>query len=424
MNRRWSFRVLKLYGDKFPDLLKLHNHSRLLKFACEVHWLPSRAASVRARSGGKLSLTRLSIQYVLSKLSRSSTIRALYLHRIDISPPQQRLILSIPCLRHLTLQQSTFIPGNESIPPTLIESFSFGTGTVSPDTATHILQPLANSLKTLDVGDASEVLYPLMNALQLAVLTCLRQNSTPYLHHFHGLSPHTSITELYIGPSTSQRWVIPVDYFQPPYLLPHLQHLSSPWRVAVRMIPGRPVKVFHDTELVGCDKTMLLGRLRQLAESTAEQGMEQIRTCHNMGAMGLIQALNTYIPHLRRLEIFVRDHHPLQVEAWKIGSNSSIIEIEIRFLRPTRDSLLSDERAYPEQPCRTLFTRLAEACPKLEHATFLAVNDVHGDGRSVFDANEQDVPSDCKLKFCKTSKRTWEEHLWGTEDGGNIIMSL
>jgi hypothetical protein len=112
VNRRWSFRVLKVYGDKLPDLLKLHNHSRVLKFARELHWLPSRVASVQARSGGKLSLTRLSIQYVLSKLSHSSALRALYLHRIDISPPHQRLILSIPSLRHLTLQQSSFVPGN------------------------------------------------------------------------------------------------------------------------------------------------------------------------------------------------------------------------------------------------------------------------------------------------------------------------
>jgi hypothetical protein len=274
------------------------------------------------------------------------------------------------------------------------------------------------------VGDASELLYPLMTDLRFDVLTSLRQQSTTYLHHFHALTPHTSITELYLGPTTAQQWLIPVDYFQPPQILPHLQHLSSPWRVAVRIIPGRPVKVFHDTELAGSDKTLLLGRLRQLAESTAEQGMEEIRMCHNIGVIGLLYALNIHVRHLRRLEIFVRDHHPLHVEAWKIASNSSIVEIEIRFLRPTRESLLSDARAYPEQPCRTLFTRMAEICPKLELVTFLAVNRVTVDGGSVFDENEQDVPSDCKLKFCKTSKRTWEEHLWGVEDEGNIIMSL
>lgn len=311
------------------------------------------------------------------------------------------------------------------MPPTLIESFSFGTGTVSPEPATHVLRLLAKSLKALDVGNASEVLYPLMNTLQFARLTNLRQHATTYLHHFYSLSCHTSITELYIGPGTSQQWVIPVDYFQAPHLLPHLQRLSSPWRVAVRIIPGRPVKVFHDTELLGgSDKITVLGRLRQLARSTAEQGMEQIRMCHNIGVIGLVCALNTNVPHLKRLEVFVRDHHPLQLEGWRIGCNSSIIEIEIRFLRPTRESLLSDERAYPEQPCRTLFITLAEVCHKLEQMTFLAANSLITDGGSVFDENEQDIPSDCKLKFRKTSKGTWEERMWGIEDRGNIIMSL
>ena len=309
------------------------------------------------------------------------------------------------------------------MPHTLIDTLSFGTGTVSPETATYILQLLANSLKTLDVGDASEVLYPLMDTLQFAVLKCLRQRPTTYLHHFHTLLPHTSITELYLGSSTSQRWVIPVDYFQPPHLLPHLQCLSSPWRVAVRIIPGRPVKVFRDTELMGCDETMLSARLGQLAESTAEHGMEELRICHNVGVIQLLHALDMHVPHLNRLEIFVWDHHPLQ-GAWKLGSNSSITEIEIRFFRPTRESLLGDASAYPEQPCRTLFTRLVEVCLKLEQVTFVAVNRLNVYDGGVFDEGEQDVPSDCKLKFCKTPKRTWEEHLWGTEDVGNIIVML
>jgi len=424
VNGRYPFRVLKLYGDKLQDLLKLHNHSRMLKFARELHWLPSRDALVRARSDGKFSLARLSIRYVLLNLAPSSAIRALYLYRGDISPHHQRLILSIPSLRHLTLQQSAFIPGDVSMPHTWIESLSFGTGTVSPEPATHILQLLANSLKTLDVGDASEVLYPLMNTLRFAVLKCLRQRSTAYLHHFNTLSPHTSITELYLGYFVPQRWVIPVGYFQPPQFLPHLQHLSSPWRVAVRIIPGRPIKVFRDTELMGCDETMLSERLCLLAESTAEQGMEEIRICHNIGVLRLLYALNTHVPHLKRLEIFVWDHHPLQFEAWEPGSNSSITEIEIRFFRPTRESLSYDESAYPEQPCRTLFTRLAEVCPQLEQVLFVAVNRSTVYGGGVFDEDEQDVPPDCKLKLCKTSKMTWEEHAWGTGDGGNILVIL
>ena len=402
----------------------LHNHSRMLKFARELHWLPSKKAPVRARSDGNFSLTRLSIQYVLLKLSHSSAIRALHLHRIAVSPHHQRLILSIPSLRHLTLQKSEFIPGNVTMPNALIESLSFGTGTVSPEAAIHILQLLAHSLKSLDVGDASEVLYPLMNTLQFAVLNSLRQNPTTYLHHFHALSPHTSITELYLGPSTSQLWEIPVDYFRPPYLLPHLQHLSSPWRVAVRIIPGRPVKVFRDTELMGRIGTIQWGWIHQLAQSTAEQGMEELRNCHNIGVLELLFVLNRCVPRLKRLEVFVWGHHPLQGVTFGPVGNSSIIEIEIRFLRPTRESLMSDPRAYPHQPCRTLFTKLARECPKLEQVTFIAVNISTVDGGRVFDENEQDVPSDCKLKFCKTSKGTWEEHLWRTGDGGNMIMSL
>ena len=401
----------------------LHNQSRVLKFARELHWLPSRRASARARSDGHFSLTRLSIQYVLLQLSHSSAIRALYLHDIAVSPHHQRLILSIPSLRHLTLQQSEFTPGNVTISHALIESLSFGTGTVLPEAAIHILRLLAYSLKSLDVGDASEVLYPLMNTLRFAVLKSLRQNPTTYLHHFHTLSPHTSITELYLGPSTSQQWTIPVDYFQPPHLLPHLQHLSSPWRVAIKIIPGRPVKVFRDTELIGSIGTMEWEWIRQLDRSTAEQGMEEIRNCHNIGIIQLLFVLNLYVPRLKRLEVFVWGHHPLQGVTWKPAGNFSIIEIEIRFLRPTRESLLSDPRAYPHQSCRTLFTRLVQECPKLKQVTFIAVKGPT-EGGCVFDENEQDVPSDCKLKFCKTSKGTWEERFWGTGDGGNMIMYL
>ena len=56
--------------------------------------------------------------------------------------------------------------------------------------------------------------------------------------------------------------------------------------------------------------------------------------------------------------------------------------------------------------------------------TFLAINKVCVGVRSVFDANEQDVPSDCTLEFGKTSKRTWEEHLWGRKGELNMIISL
>ena len=427
VNRRYPFRVLRIYGDKPLDLLMLHNHSRSLEFARELRWLPSRSrrAPVRARSDGTFFMARLSIQYVLLKLSRSSAIRALHLHRIVVGPQHQRLILSIPSLRHLTLQQAEFIPGNVPMPHATIESLSFGTGTVSPEPAIHILQLLAHSLKCLDVGYASEVLYPLMNTLRFAVLKSLRQNPTTYLHQFHTLSRHTSITELYLGPYASQRWLIPVDYFQSPHLLPHLQHLSSPWEVAVIIVPGRPVKSFRDTELMRCYGTIPPEWFSLLAESTALQGMEEIRICLNTGIIGLLYVLDRHVPSLKRLEIFIWDHYLLQGEAWKLSSKSSLIEIEIRFIRPTRGSLLWNASGYPEKPCRTLFMRLDEECPKLEQVTFIAVNYSPAvNPEREFDKNERDVPLDCKLKFCQTSNGTWEEHLWGTEDGGNILMGL
>ena len=413
VNQRCPFQVLRLYGDKPLDLLMLHKHSRVLKVARELHWLPSRKAPVRARSDGSFSLACLSIQYVLLKLSHSSAIRALHLHRIAVSPHHQRLILSIPSLRHLTLQQSEFIPGSVPMPHALIESLSFGTGTISLEAAIYTLRLLVHSLKSLDVGDASEVLYTPMNTLRFAVLKSLRQNPTTYLHHFHTLSPHTSITELYLGPSTSQQWEIPVDYFQPPHLLPHLQHLSSPWRVAVRIIPGRPVKVFHDTELMGYIEAT---QWRQLALSTARQGMEEIRHCHNNDVIGLLFVLNIYVPRLKRLEVFLSGRDPLLGMNWNPAANTSIIEIEIRFSTSTSEYLflLPNPRANRHrQQCRTLLKKLAQACPKLEQVTFIEVNKATVDGGSIFDENEQDVPSDFRLKFCKMfSEGTWKEHLW------------
>ena len=301
------------------------------------------------------------------------------------------------------------------MPRALIESLSFGTGTVSPEAAIHILQLLANSLKSLDVGDASEVLYSPMNTLRFAVLKSLRQNPTEYLHHFHALSPHTSITELYLGRSTSQQWEIPVDYFQPPNLLPHLQRLSSPWRVAVRIIPGRPVKVFHDTELTGG-----IGepQWRQLARSTARQGMEEIRHCHNDDVIDLLFGLNLYLRRLKRLEVFLSGCDPLLAMNWEPVGNSSIVEIEIRFVRSIRESLLPNPRAYQYKECRALLTQLEVECPRLEQATFIAMNKAPVDAASVFDEDERDVPSDCRVKFRKVPskllwiKGTWEEHLW------------
>ena len=311
------------------------------------------------------------------------------------------------------------------MPHALIESLSFGTGTVSPEPAIHILQLLAHSLKSLDVGDASEMLYPLMGTLRFAVLKSLQQNPTTYLHHFHSLSRHTSITELYLGPYTSYRWLIPVDFFRPPHHLPHLQRLSSPWRIAIRIVPGRPVKVFHDTEPVGYDSEISWERLCLLAESTARQGMEEIRICHSTGIIELLSLLNMHVPSLKRLEIFIWDHHPPQGKAWNLRSKSSLIEIEIIFLRPIRESLWLDARGYPEKPCRTFVMKLAEECPKLEQVTFITLNDWPTvDPWKEFAENEQDVPSDCKLKFCKTSSGTWEERLWGTRDEGNMIISL
>jgi hypothetical protein len=102
------------------------------------------------------------------------------------------------------------------------------------------------------------------------------------------------------------------------------------------------IQVLRDTELIRCDRLMVSGRLGNFL-SAAEQGMEEIRMRHNFSVIGLLIAFNAHAPRLKRLEVFVSDHHPLQSAGWG-WVPISVVEIEIRFYKTTREFLISDNR--------------------------------------------------------------------------------
>ena len=417
INTKAPFRKLKLTNSGFLELNSLYRYSRVLALANEVHWNPkSEKRRGRHHSTNGWNMVGLSMRLVLPILQTSSSLRLFEIHRLKVSPSHQRIILSVPTLRELVLNQSIFVPSTAKMPPSSITALTFVPGAAQPAPTAHILRLLSESLEALDVGYSSRTVYYTLMAspLQFPHLVSLRHKSQE-LNTLALLTSHLSITKLYIS--------VPISYQQldfTPDVLPRLRDLSSPWWVAEQLVPGRPVRAFADTGRRAVNLDDLEAKFSQLAQSTSTIDTLQMGVTR-ISAVRIFLMLAKRLPQLKRLQIWTPNiklrvnpdtgkgakWHPLK------KCPPSITDIEIRFRRPTKGST----RPPISRPfCHWMLYLAGKACPSLRVAMFAVLDSTESDIEPI------DIPPACKFKACKM-RGEWEEQrerAWTASEGEKV----
>jgi hypothetical protein len=400
-NTKTPFRKLKLTKSATSELSSLYRHSRLLAFADQVEWNPQpEQRRGRHHSTSGWTLVGLSIRIVLNALQTSSSLRVFEIHRLKVCSSHQRIILSVPTLRELVLNQSIFVQSTAKMPPPSITALTFVPGASQPAPTAHILSLLSESLEVLDVGYSPRTVYSTLLTMQFPRLVSLRHRSQE-LNTLAVLTSHLSITKLYIS--------VPISHQQLNFtgdVLPRLRDLSSPWWVGEQLVPGRPVQVFADTGRKSVNLDDLEAKLVQLARSTSHIEALQMSVTR-ISAIRIFLMLAKRLPRLKRLQIWT-PNVKLRVSPetgkgpkWNPLKKCppAITEIEIRFRRPTKGTLPSQiSRPF----CHWMLYLAARACPALKVAIFAVLDSKESD------VEQRDIPPVWKFKVCET-RGEWEE---------------
>ena len=405
INTKAPFRKLNLTKSGILELSSLYRHSRVLAFANEVHWNPKpEQRRSRHYSTNGWTMIGLSIRLVLPALQISSSLRLFEIHRLKVFPSHQRIILSVPTLRELVLNQSIFIPSTAKMPSSSITALTFIPGAALPAPTAHILGLLSESLETLNVGCFSGTVYSALLTLHFPRLVSLRHSSQE-LNTLAVLTSHLSITTLHVS--------VPISYQQLDFtldVLPQLRDLSSPWWVAEQLVPGRPVQVFSDTGKRAVNLDDLDAKLSQLGRSTSNIEALQMSVTR-ISAVRIFLMLAKRLSQLKRLQIWT-PNVKLRVNP-ETGKGAkwnplkkhppSITDIEIRFRRPTKGPLRSNiSRPF----CHWMLFLAGRACPALKVAMFAVLDSKESDMEA------RDIPPAWKFKACNMGGE-WEEQREG-----------
>lgn len=414
INTKAPFRTLKLTKSGILELNSLYRHSRVLTFANEVHWNPQPdKRRGRHHSTNDWSIVGLSIRVVFPALQASSSLRVFEIHRLKVCSSHQMIILSVPTLRKLILNQSIFVPSTAKMPPSSITALTFVPGVTQPAPTAHILRLVSESLETLDVGYSPKTVYYALLALEtlhFPRLVSLRHGSQE-LNTLAFLTSPLSITRLYISAPISYQ---PLDFTLD--VLPGLRDLSSPWWVAEQLVPGRPVQSFADTGKKAVNLDDLDAKLSQLARSTGNIEALHIGVTR-ISAVRIFLMLAKRLPRLDRLHVWTPNIklrvNPQTGQGTKWNPLKkhppSITDIEIRFRKPAKGSA----RSQISRPfCHWMLFLAGKACPALKVAIFAVLDSKEAE------IEPRDIPPAWKFKACKT-RGEWEEQrerLWAASE--------
>jgi hypothetical protein len=397
INTNAPFRTLKLIGNSVLGLLSLRRHARMLAFATKVHW-SSGGSLWHRRSTRPWTVTGQSIRFVLSVLQTSTSLRTLRLSGVEVKPPHQLVILSIPTLKKLILDRSYFVPTPIEVPLSSITALSFVGGAFKGHCASleHALGLLKNTLETLEVGYVPKNIFPILEAVQLPHLTSLYVTASGF-----NVTPRafSSITKLWITVLPGPRPLSLSDG-----LFPQLRELFSPWWIGDQLIPRRPVEVFHGIGMKGLELDRLQGSLALLSQST--RGIKELQLYMPHSIPRLLHLLATNIPQLQRLHLSTRPE--CVVAEWIAsqqtpieGNLNALTEVHIRFI----GTLYYIDWCHIQQPALRILSAVRSwICPALEVAEIFVVKPMLGSiARIVF-------PS-LKYKFRRIQTGEWEEQM-------------
>ena len=345
-------------GDNISGLLSLRRHARVLSCATKVQLSPEDNKPWRRRcwSTRPWTVVGQSFHFMLSVLRASTCLRTLQLVSVEVKPCHQLVILSIPTLKSLVLDNTHFIPTTIEMPRSSITSLKLARGHRRA-LVEHTLRLLRDTLKTLNVEYMSVDIPLILETMKLPRLTCICTD-TP---GFTGSMPHTSSTITKLCITT---WSTPFPLVLSDSAFPHLRELYSPWCIGVRLVPRRPVQVFHDIEAKEKRLVELQTLLALLSQST--RPIEELQLCTSDSIYHLLQLLATHTPQLRRLHLWTTRDRSFWGEL--LNSEESLIERNLNALTEIHFGFLYTLRSmsYLKSWCGILPTVCLKISPVLE----------------------------------------------------------
>jgi hypothetical protein len=384
-------------GDTLEGLLSLRRHVRILAFAVKVRW-DSGEKWWHYRPTKPWSVVDQSCQFILSALQTSTCLHTLHLQCINVHPPHQPLILSIPTLKTLVLEDSLFVPAAFEVPLSSVTSLSL----LGPSSMTrrapveHTLRLLRDSLETLE-ADTIDQIFAILDTVQVPRLTTIKQ-WRGYVWGLRFATPYVSsrITKLCI---TAESHPQPLDL--PDTLFPQLRELFAPWWLGVQIIPRRPVQVFHDIQPSPLYWTSLQTDLTLLSQST--RGIEELQLYTSLSIPPFLQLLATHVPRLQRLYLCTNAESLMmaslellrQIVTPNEANLNALTEIHIRF---------GENQYNIRRPiCHILSAMCSWICPALEVAE-ISIRDQVAGPRSLEDVTVQE-----SFRLRRTPTGEWEE---------------
>ena len=374
----------------------------MLRFAVEANWEPSsvrRYGTIIKRNSSTLfSSHSLSFRVMLQSLMHCPQLRRLSISNIDVAPPQQEVILTLPHLQTLSLKAAQFIPTSRAMPVSSINKLRFVHDPEIERARYHIthapyveylVTQLAASLTTIEFTTSTRHFsYPLFS------------NSIPHLPHLPHLTTvvqaypssfadkdllpflrkNPSVTTLSTYIANKEHWP-----FSDMGFLPRLQTLICRPIIAEALIPGRPVRTYHQQGeyFRPCAGGGIARLLPCLAQGSAVAGLTELQLATWATLEQFLGVLEKSLPRIQRLHVWLNcGEYPLScyrpcemlhcgyrlhrspLKPKRIGPFPNLTDLRVFFNREPEDNLLLET-------CRSFFKYSIEpACPVLQTALF------------------------------------------------------
>jgi hypothetical protein len=327
-----------------------------IRSATEVHW-----SGVKRTWAEKKRLHR-----VISVLPIIPNIQLLSLRDADINEAQQAIIFGLPTLRTLAVYSCRFHPSKNPIPYAHLIALKLIN--ISMQTIRHFLTILATTVEDLVVdvfgaGVVSRVLQGGLIALpKLSTFTMQGPDSTATQLILDTFKGYKSITTLHILLCHS----LPDMSFHHS-VLPALRSLSCDRRLAVNLIPGRPVKTYVEVFSYWSEDPW---RLLDLSISRAGIINLKLFAPKNFCFCSLLLSLATSLQHLEQLTLrlysptkLARSPDHLSPQALHNPPRAAAVLLpKLKWVTIRMD----DNRSTPFPPERPLNECFDPLCPVLE----------------------------------------------------------
>jgi hypothetical protein len=415
VHSRAPFRKVQIIKANLRHIKQLSELPSLLQYAVEVQWRPT-PSRWSHYSGTNPPLKNCRPFTVLLECLRAShTLQVLALYRLVVNEQQQHVIFALPNLQRIVLGASYFTNTSKVLPTPRVKELAL-VGSLDPQKIEPLILHLGQSLTTLELNSRDSVRFyksfPIDRVPLLRSLVHIDRDGGSILsvYPFPVLSDK-NITKLHLTQSEPSLSWPPSVYAA---FLPNLEDLTCDLRLAVKLIPSRPVRTYRRYPLSIPRRDTETDFISCLKRSTAQ--VTELRFVVSVYADGMMHVLSREFPHLERLWLWISDSATFYSRKsgrtncdfygslWEPDAYHNEPSIETPAITTLKDLRIAFWKLGVQPPpvqflerCRGLVqNKIKFLWPTLEVVEFLA-------------HDSEDVPNKWWLKLVQNKNNEWEE---------------